>query len=143
MTTEAQLKGGYRVGIEKEFHQLYKDLTEKSTKYPETAPFYVLKDVFLWAVALGVKAGKRRPLKKREPIFRWEQLSTEVDVPALMAIAIAESGDIEVIANQDELVKIAEEFANEGIHELKRELHDQPGQPLWKIVNLLRQKESN
>lgn len=59
-------------------------------------------------------------------------------IPALKAIAVADTGDVEIILHKDRILRIAEEYANAGIRELKRELVDQPGQPLWNLVNLIR-----
>ena len=54
---EQEAKGSDRVAIDKDVHQLYKDLSERSSQNPETAPFLLMKDVFMWAVALGIKEG--------------------------------------------------------------------------------------
>ena len=133
---DQEVKGSGRVTIEREVHQLYKDLSERSTQNPETSPFLTMKDVFMWAVALGVKEGKRRPLSgSREQIFRWDQFSQEMDIPALKAIALAETGEVEVLLQEDHILQIAEEYANAGIHEIKREITDQPGEALWNLVN--------
>lgn len=134
---EQEVKGSGRVTIEKDVHQLYKDLSEKSTQYPETVPFLLMKDVFMWAVALGVKEGKRRPLSgSREQIFRWDQFSQDIDTPALKAIALAETGEVEVLLQEDQILRIAEEYANAGIYGIKREIIDQPGEALWNLIHL-------
>lgn len=136
---EQEAKGSDRVAIDKDVHQLYKDLSERSTQNPETSPFLTMKDVFMWAVALGVKEGKRRPLSgSREQIFRWDQFSQDMDIPALKAIALAETGEVEVLLREDQILRIAEEYANAGIHEIKQEIVDQPGEALWNLVALLK-----
>ena len=138
MAKAETLKGGDRVSIDKDVHDLYKELTEKSNKYPENAPFYLMKDVFRWSVALGVHAGKRKKLKKREQIFRWDQLSQDIDIPVLRAIAIAETEDIEIIAHEDQILRIAEEYANEGIRGMKGKILSGAGQPLWNLISMMR-----
>ena len=136
---EEEAKGSDRVAIDKNVHQLYRDLSERSTLNPETAPFLMMKDVFMWAVTLGVKEGKRRPLTgAREQIFRWDQFSQDMDIPALKAIALAETGEVEVLLREDQILRIAEEYANAGIHEIKQEIVDQPGEALWNLVALLK-----
>ena len=136
---EQENKGSGRVTIEKDVHQLYKDLSDRASQSPETAPFLLMKDVFMWAVALGVKEGKRRPLAgSREQIFRWDQFSQDMDLPALKAIALAETGEVEVLLQEDHILRIAEEYANAGIHEIKREIVDQPGEALWNLINVSR-----
>ena len=93
----------------------------------------------MWAMALGVKSGERKPLSNREQIFRWDQLSRDIDVPVIQAVGIAETGDVEIIAHEDQLLRIAEEYANAGIRELKREVVNRAGKPLWNLVNLVRE----
>ncbi len=139
MTETAEIRGGDRVSIESGVHQLYRDLTERSGENPEAAPFLLMKDVFMWAVALGVRAGERRPLDSgSRQIFRWDQLSQDLDVPVLRAIAIAETGDVEVLTREDQVLRIAEEYANAGVREIKEELIDQGGQPLWNLLSKVR-----
>ena len=134
---EEEAKGSDRVAIESSVHALYKQLTDKSTQDPETAPFLLMKDVFMWAVALGVKEGKRRPLSgSREQIFRWDQFAQDMDIPALKAIALSETNEVDVLLREDQILRIAEEYANAGIHEIKREIVDRPGEPLWNLVAL-------
>ena len=138
-----EIKGSDRVSIESEVHEIYKQLSEKSSQYPEMAPFLLMKDVFMWALALGVGKGKRRPLSgNKEQIFRWDQFSQDIDVPALKTIALAETEDVEILLREDNILRIAEEYANEGIRELKSELIDQPAKPLWNLVDLVRKIRS-
>ncbi len=94
----------------------------------------------MWAVSLGVQAGERRPLSggNRTQVFRWDQLSQDLDVPVLRAVAIAETGDVEVLRHDDQVLRIAEEYANAGIWEIKEEVVDKAGQPLWNLADLLR-----
>ena len=132
--------GGDRVSIDEDTHQLYRDLTERSSEDPEESPFVYMKDVFMWAVALGVQTGKSMPLRKREQIFRWDQFSQHTDIPALQAIAISSTNGLDVLLDQSQILRIAEEYANAGIRELKKEIVDQPGRPLWNLVSMLRKK---
>lgn len=91
----------------------------------------------MWALALGCARKKRRPLKSREMIFRWEQFTPQMDVPLLKAAAIAADGDVGVLANQNEILTIAEEYANAGIHELRAQLLETSGRPLWNLVAIV------
>lgn len=134
-----EIKGSDRVSIEEKVHEIYKTLIEKSNQRPESSPFFLMKDVFMWAAALGVQKGKRRPLTgNKTQIFRWDQFAQDIDVTALKIIALAETGEVEILLKEDEILRIAEEYANEGIRELKAELIDQPGEPLWNLVNIVR-----
>jgi len=135
----SDVSGSDRISIEASMHQFYKSLTERSNRNPEASPFLLMKDVFMWAVALGVQANSRRPLSgSRTQIFHWSNLAQDIDVPALKAIAVAETGDVEVLQNEGQILRIAEEYANAGIHILKREVVDKPGHALWNLADLVR-----
>jgi dnd system-associated protein 4 len=133
------IKGSDRVSIEKKVHDIYIELSRQSKKGPEDAPFILMKDVFMWAVALGVNKGKGKDLAgAKEQIFRWDQFSQDVDIPVLKAIALAETGDVEVLVDEPKILRIAEEYANSGIREIKSKILDNPGKPLWNLVDEVR-----
>ena len=97
-----------------------------------------MKDVFIWSACLGFRSGRRKPITgKRKMIFRWAQLSPQTDIPLLKAIAIADSGDVQVLLNQNEIVNIAEEYANAGIYELRDSVLEGRDLPLWNLIELL------
>lgn len=124
------------VAIDETVHEIYKQLTEGND--PISVPFRTMKDVFMWAACLGYRRGERRRLTgKRVTIFRWAQFTPQMDVPLLKALAIAESGDVDVLLSQDEILTVAEEYANSGIHELRANVLDEYGQPLWNLVAAL------
>jgi len=125
------------VAVEDAVHGIYKELTEGND--PATSPFRTMKDIFMWAVALGYKRGERRPLSgKRTTIFRWAQFTPQRDIPIIKALAIASTGDIEVLLNQDQILDIVEEYANAGIHDLRTGILEEHGQPLWNLIGLLK-----
>ena len=124
------------VMIEENAHEIYKQLTEGNDA--QRVPFRTMKDVFMWAVCLGVQQGKKRPLQgKKVLVFRWAQFDTQVDIPLFKAIAIADSGDINVLLTRNEILSLAEEYANGGIYDLRDLLISERGQPLWNLVKIL------
>jgi dnd system-associated protein 4 len=124
------------VAIDENIHNIYKQLTEGNNVY--AAPFRTMKEIFMWAVCLGAQQGIRKPLTvKKIVIFRWAQFDLQTDVPLLKAIAIADSGDVNVLLKRNDILTIAEEYANAGIHDLKANLIDEYGQPLWNLVRIL------
>ena len=124
------------VAVDEAIHEIYRQLIEGND--PVSVPFRTMKDVFMWAACLGYRHGERRPLTgKRVTIFRWAQFTPQVDVPLLKALAIADSGDVNVLLSEDEILTIAEEYANAGIHELRASVLGEYGQPLWNLVGLL------
>jgi len=140
----SEFHGSERVNIENDVHDIYKAITQQSGKDIEEQPFLLMKDVFMWAVALGFQAGRKRPLATgRQQPFRWGQLSQELDVPALQAVAVADSGDVEILMRKDQILRVAEEYANEGIRILKTDLLGQPGRLLWNLVAIISETEDS
>jgi len=124
------------VVIDEAVHDIYRQLTEGND--PVSVPFRTMKDVFMWAACLGHRHRERRPLTgKRVTVFRWAQFAPQTDVPLLKALAIADSGDVNVLLSQDEILTIIEEYANAGIHELRAGVLGEYGQPLWNLIELL------
>jgi dnd system-associated protein 4 len=121
------------VSIEESVHDVYRALTEGTD--PVEAPFRTMKDVFMWAAVVGARLGERRSLEgKKTVVFRWAQFSPQIDVHLLKALALSRRDDLSVLVDQEEVLTIAEEYANAGIRELKSELLDSGGQPLWNLV---------
>lgn len=96
-----------------------------------------MKDLFMLAACVGYSRGRRTRLSGQREIFRWPVFSAQEDVPILRAIAIAETGDTDVLVDQDQLLTIAEEYANLGVEEIKREVAEQPGIPIESLVQFL------
>ena len=125
-----------KVLIEESMHPIYKQLTEGNA--PLQTPFRMMKDVFLWAAALGHARNLCRPLQGRcTGILRWAPFTAQVDVPFLRALAISSTQDLSVIQHQGKILRIAEEYANGGIRELRDCLLDRESPPLWHLVDLL------
>lgn len=123
------------VTIDESVHHIYKELTDGTD--PVTVPFKTMKDVFLWAAALGYKRGERRPIAgKKLTIFRWAQFSAQSDIPLVKAISLADGNDINVLLSQDEMLNVVEEFANVGIHELRTRVVAEFGQPLTNLIKI-------
>jgi dnd system-associated protein 4 len=130
--------GGDRINVENEMHDIYKEIIERSGASTESAPFFTMKDVFMWATALGYAHGQKRPLAPgRQQPFRWSQLSQDLDIPTLKTIAVADTEDVEILIHADQILRIAEEYANAGIRILKQDYIDQPGRLLWNLVDLV------
>ncbi|MBI1925909.1 hypothetical protein HYR99_16865 [Candidatus Poribacteria bacterium] len=98
-----------------------------------------MKDLFLLAACVGHQKGQRVCLKKRRDVFNWAQFTAQEDIPVLRALALAETGSVEVLINTDYLLTIAEEYANGGIGEIKNQVLEMPGKPIESLVNFLMQ----
>lgn len=123
-----------RVSIDEAVMDIYRELTEGSSI--EQAPFRTLKDVFMLAVVLGYRRGSRRPISSSSRHTIRKEVFLDNDYHLLKAIAIATTGDVEVLMSQSDVLTIAEEYAQVGIHEVKAELLEQAGRPLWNLVSV-------
>lgn len=83
-------------------------------------------DLFMVALALGVKAGVRTPIKKSRGFIQNSALETKPNyLSYIRAVAISElrkTKEENLVANTDIVYKIAEEYANTGFEELKKML---------------------
>jgi dnd system-associated protein 4 len=132
LTTKPQVTRRDSIHIDRRHHEVYTQLTVG----PE-APFKTMKDLFMLAACVGYSRERRTPLSGQREIFRWPVFSAQEDVPILRAIAIAETGDTDVLVDQDQLLTIAEEYANSGVEEIKLEVAEQPGSPIESLIQYL------
>ena len=132
MASGIQVTRQESVHIDSKHHELYTHLTSNNE-----APFKTMKDLFMLAANVGFSRGCRVPLSGHREIFRWPVFSSQEDIPILRAIAIAETGDTTILVDQAQLVMIAEEYANGGIEQIRREVAEQPGLPLESLVHFL------
>ena len=59
----------------------------------------------------------------------------KLDIPLIKAMAIADSGDVDVLMRQEDvLTTVVEEYANAGIISLESRLLNANGQNLWNLV---------
>jgi dnd system-associated protein 4 len=135
--SETSSRASGRVSIDASLHEFYKELSEGND--PEKVPFRTMKDVFMLAACLGYRRGQARAIggAKRQ-IFHWAQFSEQIDTPILKAIAIAVTGDVQILADQERIVQIAEEYANAGIQEIRAQLTEQATLPLWSLIGIVR-----
>ena len=130
-----------RIRIDKIHHPTYIALTKprENENRQELSPFESMKNVFMLATFIGYNEEKRVPFgKDKEMIFAWARFSPEEDVPLLRALALAETEDVEVLTNQNQILTIAEEYANGGITEIQKQVEDMPGDGITNLIDLLR-----
>ena len=129
-----------RIRIDTIHHLTYIALTKprENENNQDLSPFESMKNIFMLATFIGYNEEKRTPLgKDKEMIFAWAQFSPEEDVPLLRALALSETEDIEVLTDQDQILTIAEEYANGGIIEIQKQVEDMPGDRITNLVDLL------
>lgn len=133
---EAEVARTDRVYIDESAADIYRQLKKEINSQPEDAPFETFKDIFMLAVCQGFQNGRRIRTTKQGSEIRLSVFS-EDDLAILKAIAIAETKDVQVLTRIGEVLTIAEEYANGGIYEVRADLLDGRGRPLWNLVNLL------
>ena len=124
------------INIDASYHQLYEDLrkSREDEKYP---PFREMKYIFMLAALIGYLEEKWVPLEKNlRNIFARTTLK-EDDISLLRALALAKTGNPEVLLNEKEIQSIAEGYANGGIIVIKEQVEDAPGNRVENLVNLL------
>jgi hypothetical protein len=72
------------------------------------------KEQFLFAMAIGYKNKVKRKLETREGFFLIKDMRLE-DEALINAIAINDSNSVEILANKEDVFRIAEEYAHAGI----------------------------
>ena len=118
-----------RLYIDRADRGLYDDRTLKSEVFAQREN----RDQFLFAMCLGFKRGMRRVLNTREGFFLAKNLRPR-DEALIDSIAIYETGSVDVLADREEVFRIAEEFAHTGIWLLHGEITSgQPGSFLKKL----------
>ena len=73
------------------------------------------KEKFILAMAFGFKLGHRTPLKKEKELTLLKYFNSK-DMSLLYAVAYASTTDENILNNEDEIIRICQEYANTGIH---------------------------
>lgn len=126
-----------RVYMDESVMPIYRELRGDATALVEQAPFATHKDMFMLATCLGYRSGSRQRLPSGARADIRETVFTESDLALLKAIAIADTGDVDVLSKPHEILQIAEEYAHSGIWDVKAYLLNERGRPLWNLVSLV------
>jgi len=95
------------------------------------------KDIFLAALVIGFHEGIKLPLQSKEGYFRTEYLKSE-EKTLIKSIAVATTGDLNVLLDEQRIYSIAEEYATGGISLLiDRVQNDSYGSYAKKLENEL------
>ena len=144
METAKQQSGEqHHIFIDESHHSTYQFLTspsdkEKADEKKGSIPFDSMKNLFMLATFIGYRNQKRVRLENQRDIFTWQTLSTDGEGLSLIyALAVAETGNIEVLTDRNRVLTIAQEYANGGIIQIKKEIEDMPGDKIDNLVDLL------
>lgn len=142
----SDIKPRDRIFVEAKTMEIYKSLNASAVKNSSIneQPFPEAKEIFMWAVSLGVNKGVKMQLSgNKEGLFFWSRLSQDQELTILKLIAISESNDIEVIKDEAYIQELAEEYANYGIRILNDILIKRGGSPLNNLLDLVRSFKKN
>ena len=106
-----------RLHIDRDDRELY-DKLQTDSLFASTER----KEQFLIAMAFGFKGKTRRQLENKETsgFFRTSYLRPE-DEALINAVAICDTGSVDVLVDRAEVFRIAEEYAHAGIRILVNE----------------------
>lgn len=133
---EQERQRGDRVNIGASVIPVYKELTENQSA--EDSPCKTMKDVFMWAACFGYQRGNRQELPLGEKTSIRLEVFSESDYTILKAIALGSTGGVDVLGEAGDILTIAEEYAQAGIYDLRAQLLDQGGRPLWNLIDVIR-----
>lgn len=86
-----------------------------------------LIDIFALSIAYGKRSGFRTPLDKRKIGRIRNETVQNSDVNYLMmAIAVDETGNLDVLSSEDNYFTICEEYAKTGLHSLESDYLENP-----------------
>jgi dnd system-associated protein 4 len=142
-TVKQQSGGRYRISIDRSHHSTYQELAKRpdkeiSDEEKDTPPFESMKNLFMLATFIGYRNQKRVPLENKIDIFTWQVLATDEEyISLLYALAVTETDGVEVLTDRNEILNIAEEYANGGILQIEEEVKEMPGDKIENILDLL------
>jgi len=94
--------------------------------------------MFMMTMALGFKRKSRVPLKKgKDGLSRLVDFK-DYNITLIKSLALKETKDVNVLLNDEEIYKIAEEYANGGIKIIKNfVIGEDPGSYIKKLCTEL------
>jgi len=100
--------------VDTKVHKLFKEMVEFAH-----SPFYKkdMKDVFIFAMALGFYLKRRKKLEKKKDIADIDVFSPSQKL-LIKSVAVKAEEKPSVLINETKPIEIAEEFANGGIDDL-------------------------
>jgi dnd system-associated protein 4 len=106
------------------------------------SPFENEYDVFIAAACFGFNNGIRLPINtgKAHSPFKRGNFDKQKHEPFLYALALAETGDEKVLGDWDNVLTIAEEYANGGIDDLYEQTLGQAGGAVNNLIDIMLKK---
>lgn len=104
---------------------------EIRAKYDEISKTYLFKgkdrkNIFMLCLALGHRIGRRTEVKDTVGLLNVSSFTNQ-DLWMIVAIAVKEKGDLNVLEDPAEIKRIATEYAHTGLYELGDLIKDYGG----------------
>ena len=107
------------VGFREEDQEYYKYLVTRDAGTPFSG--LTMADVFIYAMALGFKKGKKTPYQEKERLPNMPPAAFNSEMRWLMrSVAITEKEELEPIIDHKNVLEIAEGYANTGIQIIRQ-----------------------
>jgi hypothetical protein len=102
----------------------------------EESPFYQAEnhDLFVFAVGYCRKYGSPQPVESEEHAFFGRSRLSEIQQNVLEAVAVSEHESAEVLRDQRQLYRLAEQLANGGVEALYQRVFESDGDPLSELT---------
>jgi dnd system-associated protein 4 len=115
-----------RVYVDKEQFDRMHDLSSKASEAEREVPFKSLKEVLMAAAMLGYQLGKKADLSEKKEIIFTRYLDSQLDLPLVCCLAIADQQDVEVINDKKKVLSIFESYIKGGFDYLYERITDGP-----------------
>jgi dnd system-associated protein 4 len=109
----------------------------------EPGPFETKQAAMTFAAAVGWRFARKREARgKAGNEIRWNVVETSNDDAFIHALALAESDAIEILGrdraeNEDDPIRVFEEYATAGLQYIQDKCVDAPGDLLDNLLNLI------
>lgn len=112
--------------------KMYEDLKTDAALSPFAGTTY--KDIFLYAMAYGYRHGLQEELVKPRSNIPLSAFSEE-EKWLVKAIAVKETGSLEILSDEKRVYEIAEEYANGALDMIYAEVFGgKPGEPYKRMM---------
>ena len=100
------------------------ELSSKSSDERRGIPFKSLKEVLMAAAMLGYNSGLKEDLASRKEIILTKYLDSQIDLPLLVCLAIADEGNADVIGDKKKVIEIFQSYIKGGFEALYETIID-------------------
>jgi dnd system-associated protein 4 len=115
-----------RVYVEVSQYEKMHELCSKSSDEGRDAPFRSLKEVLMAAAMFGYNLGQKSPLESRKEIIFTKYLDSQLDLPLVVCLAIADQGNTDVIDDKKRVIEIFQNYIKGGFEPLYEIIKEGP-----------------